>query len=275
MHTGPTRAARPGWPTCTPSTRTTRTGTRPATGCGTCAGRSRRTSSSGNFALNTPDLRHVPQRPAGHRVVDEREHERQGRSVRAGDDALQRQRLLQRRRDHQQRLVRHRLQPELQRRDHHQRRGDRAVDLAAVPGHRRHQLPAEVLPACCSRPRRSCSPGSRVGSDGYLHAVANAHETQWAVQDPTTDIAADQALFSATVERRDHAEHRLLAGLPAAHRADTDRALRPHRPASAQPTARPVRGRLRHRRDRQLLPADRGHPQRARTSGWNRSGPTA
>jgi len=37
-----------------------------------------------------------------------------------------------------------------------------------------------------------------VGSDGYLHAVANAHETQWAVQDPTTDIAADQALFTAT-----------------------------------------------------------------------------
>ena len=37
-----------------------------------------------------------------------------------------------------------------------------------------------------------------VGSDGYLHAVANAHETQWAVQDPNTDIAADQALFSAT-----------------------------------------------------------------------------
>ncbi|HZP53286.1 cellulose binding domain-containing protein [Actinocrinis sp.] len=38
-----------------------------------------------------------------------------------------------------------------------------------------------------------------VGSDGYLHAVANAHETQWAVQDPTTDIAADQALFTDTV----------------------------------------------------------------------------
>ncbi len=34
-----------------------------------------------------------------------------------------------------------------------------------------------------------------VGPDGLLHAVANAHETQWAVQDPTTDIAADQALF--------------------------------------------------------------------------------
>jgi len=36
------------------------------------------------------------------------------------------------------------------------------------------------------------------GPDGFLHAVANAHETQWAVQDPTTDLAADQALFSAT-----------------------------------------------------------------------------
>jgi hypothetical protein len=35
----------------------------------------------------------------------------------------------------------------------------------------------------------------QVGSDGLLHGVANAHETQWAVQDPTTDIAADQALF--------------------------------------------------------------------------------
>ncbi|WP_426513238.1 ricin-type beta-trefoil lectin domain protein [Dactylosporangium sp. McL0621] len=38
-----------------------------------------------------------------------------------------------------------------------------------------------------------------VGSDGYLHSVDNAHETQWAVQDPTTDLAADQALFTATI----------------------------------------------------------------------------
>ncbi|GIH15563.1 Ig-like domain-containing protein [Rugosimonospora africana] len=35
----------------------------------------------------------------------------------------------------------------------------------------------------------------QVGPDGLLHAVANAHETQWAVQDPTTDIAADRVLF--------------------------------------------------------------------------------
>ncbi|HEX4704990.1 MAG TPA: hypothetical protein VH352_22870 [Pseudonocardiaceae bacterium] len=38
-----------------------------------------------------------------------------------------------------------------------------------------------------------------VGSDGLLHANANAHETQWAVTDPTTDLAADQALFGATI----------------------------------------------------------------------------
>ncbi|HEY4464856.1 MAG TPA: hypothetical protein VGN41_19490, partial [Streptosporangiaceae bacterium] len=40
----------------------------------------------------------------------------------------------------------------------------------------------------------------KLGPDGYLHAVANAHETQWAVSDPTTDIAAMQALFPVTVQ---------------------------------------------------------------------------
>jgi len=38
-----------------------------------------------------------------------------------------------------------------------------------------------------------------LGSDGRLHTVANAHETQWAVQDPVTDIVAMQALFDAVV----------------------------------------------------------------------------
>ncbi|MFC1414101.1 hypothetical protein ACEZCY_33620 [Streptacidiphilus sp. N1-12] len=38
-----------------------------------------------------------------------------------------------------------------------------------------------------------------VGADGYLHATANAHETQWNVTDPTTDLAADAALFPATI----------------------------------------------------------------------------
>jgi hypothetical protein len=38
------------------------------------------------------------------------------------------------------------------------------------------------------------------GADGLLHTVANAHENQWDVQDPTTDIAAMQALFPAVTE---------------------------------------------------------------------------
>ena len=37
------------------------------------------------------------------------------------------------------------------------------------------------------------------GSDGLLHANANAHETQWAVTDPTTDLVAMQALFPAAI----------------------------------------------------------------------------
>ncbi|WNI18533.1 hypothetical protein [Actinacidiphila sp. ITFR-21] len=40
----------------------------------------------------------------------------------------------------------------------------------------------------------------KAGSDGKLHAVANAHETQWAVQDPTTDLAADSALFPVVIQ---------------------------------------------------------------------------
>jgi hypothetical protein len=38
------------------------------------------------------------------------------------------------------------------------------------------------------------------GSDGFLHTQANAHETQWNVTDPVTDITAMQALFPATVQ---------------------------------------------------------------------------
>jgi hypothetical protein len=37
------------------------------------------------------------------------------------------------------------------------------------------------------------------GADGLLHTTANAHETQWNVQDPTTDIVAMQALFPAVI----------------------------------------------------------------------------
>ncbi|GIH17509.1 fascin domain-containing protein [Rugosimonospora africana] len=38
------------------------------------------------------------------------------------------------------------------------------------------------------------------GSDGLLHTRANAHETQWNVTDPVTDILAMQALFPATAQ---------------------------------------------------------------------------
>ncbi|WP_405669900.1 RICIN domain-containing protein [Streptomyces sp. NBC_01530] len=42
---------------------------------------------------------------------------------------------------------------------------------------------------------------STTGADGNLHTFpSNAHETQWDVHDPTTDIAAMQALFPATVQ---------------------------------------------------------------------------
>jgi hypothetical protein len=37
------------------------------------------------------------------------------------------------------------------------------------------------------------------GTDGLLHTVANAHETQWDVQDPITDIVAMQALFPVVI----------------------------------------------------------------------------
>jgi hypothetical protein len=38
------------------------------------------------------------------------------------------------------------------------------------------------------------------GSDGLLHTQANAHETQWNVTDPVTDILAMQALFPVAVQ---------------------------------------------------------------------------
>ena len=38
------------------------------------------------------------------------------------------------------------------------------------------------------------------GSDGLLHTVGNAHETQWDVTDPTTTIAAMQALFPVEIQ---------------------------------------------------------------------------
>lgn len=38
------------------------------------------------------------------------------------------------------------------------------------------------------------------GADGRLHTFSNAHETQWGVNDPTTDIAAMQSFFPVAVQ---------------------------------------------------------------------------
>ena len=40
---------------------------------------------------------------------------------------------------------------------------------------------------------------AKVGGDGLLHTTANAHETQWNVTDPVTDILAMQALFPVVI----------------------------------------------------------------------------
>ena len=41
---------------------------------------------------------------------------------------------------------------------------------------------------------------TKAGSDGLLHTTSNAHETQWAVNDPVTDIAAMRALLPVLVQ---------------------------------------------------------------------------
>lgn len=38
-----------------------------------------------------------------------------------------------------------------------------------------------------------------IGSDGFYHTIDNAHETQWHVHDPITDVAAMRSLFPAVV----------------------------------------------------------------------------
>ena len=180
------------------------------------------------------DLRHVPERPAGDRVVDQRADERQAGRVRAGDHAVQRQRLLQRRRHHRRRLLRDRLQPELQRRDHHQRRGDRAVDLAAVPGHREPQLPAEVLPAAAAD--RHLPAGLAVRRLGRLPARGGQR-----ARDAVGGAGPDHrhrrrpGAVPRHGQRGDAAGHRLLAGLPAAHRPGPDPS--PTRAPTPAPTA--------------------------------------
>lgn len=60
---------------------------------------------------------------------------------------------------------------------------------------------------------------AKVGSDGYLHTdPSNAHETQWDVADPTTDIAAMDAVFPdvAAAAKLLHRDSALVARIDAA-----------------------------------------------------------
>ena len=208
--------------------------------------------SSGQLRQQPADLRHVPQRPAGHRVVDQRADGRQAGSVRAGDDAVQRQRLLQRR----QHLV------------------DASCATASSPTYNALNIisGAEIAHGIWQQYQDTGSLSflqkyypvmeqaatfllayQTVGSDGYLHAVANAHETQWAVQDPTTDIAADQALFPAVISAATLLSTDSSLVVPAAHRRGPDRAVSPGQPVAARPSCS-TRSPRRRRRPRAPTP---------------------
>jgi len=108
-----------------------------------------------------------------------------------------------------------------------------------------------------------------VGSDGFRHAVANAHESQWACRTRPMILPRTRRC-SGGDQRGDAAEHRFLAGLTAANCREPDRALRPGQPvepvSAAQLAAddgvcgRQCR-RWGQRRTRGLLPAVGDHPQ--------------
>jgi hypothetical protein len=92
------------------------------------------------------------------------------------------------------------------------------VGMAAVPDDWQHRVPASGVPAD-GRVGAVLARLRHLGSDGYLHTYpANAHETQWDVHDPATDIAAMDALFPAVVEASSilHEDSALAAQLQAA-----------------------------------------------------------
>ncbi|HWC82407.1 MAG TPA: hypothetical protein VG756_20855 [Pseudonocardiaceae bacterium] len=88
---------------------------------------------------------------------------------------------------------------------------------------------------------------AEIGADGTLHTdPSNAHETQWDVDNPTTDIAAEQALFPVLIEAagllhtdaalaaRTRAALRTVAGLPRTDIATRTQLLFPADDASGQ-----------------------------------------
>ena len=226
----------------------------------------------GQLRAQHPDLRHVHQRPADHRGVDEGADGRPARRLRAGDHALQRQRRRPRT-PAPTRVQRGRLRrtgtrwtsPAVRRcrstcGSSTRRTGDLAFLKTDFPF---MEATAQFLLAY-----------QKVGSDGLLHAVANAHETQWAVQDPTTDIAADAGAVPgrrrrpprwwATASRRPAARpvrRRPSTEIPPYPRTDEatrTQLLNPDYIAGRDAGG----GRHRHRHDRDLLPAGRAAAER-------------
>lgn len=93
---------------------------------------------------------------------------------------------------------------------------------------------------------------AKVGTDGVLHTdPSNAHETQWDVDNPTTDIAAEQALFpvlvsAATLLHRDpdlvaatRAARTRIAALPRTDAATQTQLLPPTADAGGQDVIAP------------------------------------
>lgn len=93
---------------------------------------------------------------------------------------------------------------------------------------------------------------AKVGTDGVLHTdPSNAHETQWDVDNPTTDIAAEQALFpvlvsAATLLHRDpdlvaatRAARTRIAAFPRTDAATRTRLLPPTADAGGQDVIAP------------------------------------
>ena len=191
------------------------------------------------------------------------------RGMRSRDDAVQRQRLLQRRQQLAERLVCHGVQPELQRAEHRQRPRDRAGHLAAVPGHGKSLVPAAVLPGDgagrhvpAGVPERRLGRFPARGGERARDPVGGAGPDRRHRRGPGAVPGGDQ--------RGDAAEHRFVAGVAAADRRGPDRALRAGQPVQPDYAAQRaadlgVRGRQcrrrGQRRDRRLLPAVGGDPQ--------------
>ncbi|MEE3921090.1 hypothetical protein V2I01_31590 [Micromonospora sp. BRA006-A] len=102
---------------------------------------------------------------------------------------------------------------------------------------------------------------ARTGSDGLLHTTSNAHETQWAVNDPITDVAAMQPSSRGGVRRADPGRRR-GPGHPTAGGDPEDPSAAADRPRHPDPGPRPVRGRGGHHHARAVGAAHRDQAQR-------------